>query len=52
MPDREIEPPHGGGQQTRREYVVQVEELGLSRQVEKRGADGGHELQGSNPVLQ
>lgn len=52
MPDREVEAPHGGGQQTRRKYVVQVEELCLPRQVEESGADGGHELDRSNPVLQ
>lgn len=52
MPDREVEAPHGGGEQARREHVVQVEELSLSREVEQRGADGGHELKPSYSVLQ
>lgn len=51
MPNRKVQSPNGGGQQARREHVVQVEELGLSREVEERGADGGHELERGYSVL-
>lgn len=51
MPNRKVQAPRGGGQQARREHVVQVEELGLSREVEERRADGGHQLKPGYSVL-